>query len=342
MDLGEAMSNRSKRLRKGVTGKAYPRWSAEDALRIREQLCDWLRTREGIKAVYLHYYRLYGGSWPESVTDPWQLSTVTAVENADLLADTELIWCDPPMVELLTAAADTFPSNPLEPHHLPSPSGIAIFAQPVPAIWEDERSETTQLHRISAITWGTGADGDGNPLVGVDGWVRASGQGRYRNPDLTISYRHLRLHTNALGHFGADQQGAGGAASPARLLQTLAALCRSPLVKNEPGLGTVAGALRRRRGPSADQAIRRIYLRRPEHGAAELQAARDAHAGRSPRGHWVRGHWKQQWYPSIEEHRPLWVEGYPRGDFIAGTVGGTKVLIATDRVDSSGEASARG
>ncbi len=45
----------------------------------------------------------------------------------------------------------------------------------------------------------------------------------------------------------------------------------------------------------------------------------------------MRGHWKQQWYPSVEEHRPLWVSGYPRGDFTGGVVPGAKVLVASDR-----------
>jgi hypothetical protein len=325
------MSNRSKRLRRGVSGREDPRWSAEDALRIKQQLSDWLRSNEGVKAIYVHLYELYHGSWPASVSDPWHVAEVTARENADLFDTDELIWCDPPMVDLLAAAAEDFPSIAIEPHHLPCPHGIVIFAKPVPAIWDDPTDHSVALHRISALTWGVGQDTEGNAIVSVDGWVRARGQRRHRELGMTVSYRHLQLYTNSMGHFGADPQGAGGIASPSRLLQTLTALLRSPIVTNHAGPAIAPLPRRRRTEAASDQAIRRVYVRRHEYAAAELQAARDERAGRPTRGHWVRGHWKMQWYPSIEENRPIWIGGYPRGDFSAGAISGTKVLLATDR-----------
>ncbi len=31
--------------------------------------------------------------------------------------------------------------------------------------------------------------------------------------------------------------------------------------------------------------------------------------------HWmVSGHWRRQWYPSVEKHAPLWIDGYVKGD----------------------------
>ena len=31
--------------------------------------------------------------------------------------------------------------------------------------------------------------------------------------------------------------------------------------------------------------------------------------------HWmVTGHWRRQWYPSVEKHAPLWIDGYIKGD----------------------------
>jgi len=107
-----------------VNDRDQPRWSAEDALRIKDQLCQWLRTSDGVKAIYLHMHSMYKGTWPPSITDPWRLAAATAEENADLFASDELIWCDPAMVDLLAAAADTYPDTPVRPQHLPSPHGI--------------------------------------------------------------------------------------------------------------------------------------------------------------------------------------------------------------------------
>jgi hypothetical protein len=47
----------------------------------------------------------------------------------------------------------------------------------------------------------------------------------------------------------------------------------------------------------------------------------------------VRGHWKRQWFGSVEEHRTIWIDGYPRGDFTRGTVTGTKALIASGKAE---------
>jgi hypothetical protein len=36
------------------------------------------------------------------------------------------------MVDLLAAAADTYPIETIQPHHLIAPDGIVIFAKPMP------------------------------------------------------------------------------------------------------------------------------------------------------------------------------------------------------------------
>jgi hypothetical protein len=58
----------------------------------------------------------------------WQRSTREARATADIVAQSTLIWCDPPMVDMWAAAADSYPDEPLEEHHLPDPNGIIISA----------------------------------------------------------------------------------------------------------------------------------------------------------------------------------------------------------------------
>jgi hypothetical protein len=146
------MSNRTKRRGQGVTGHRDPRWSVEDALRVKEQLCDRLRTPDGVKEMYVQYHQLYHGSWPATVPDPWKLARITADDNAELLSTAELVWCDPPMVDLLAAAGETFPVTPVQPHHLLSPNGIVIFAQPLPALWDDPCRADQPLLAAFALT----------------------------------------------------------------------------------------------------------------------------------------------------------------------------------------------
>lgn len=79
-------------------------WTADDALRVQARTVDWLRTGEGTKGVYVTYHGFYQSNWPDNM-DPWQMSAGAASSTADMIADADLIWCDPPMVDLLAAAA---------------------------------------------------------------------------------------------------------------------------------------------------------------------------------------------------------------------------------------------
>src|SRR5690348_11601350 len=135
--MGELVSNRPKRARPPGRDRGDSIWSAADALRIKDQLATWLNTRDGTTAVYVNYHGIYNGAWPASVADPWKFCSDMARLNADALAQADLIWCDPPMVDLLAAASIRYPDEPIRPYHLPSPDGIAILARPVPALWED-------------------------------------------------------------------------------------------------------------------------------------------------------------------------------------------------------------
>lgn len=76
-----------------------------------------------------------------------------------------------------------------------------------------------------------------------------------------------------------------------------------------------------------DSRVRRLYLQKADNGAYELEALRAQRHG-TPRGHWVRGHSRHTWFPSVEEHRWQWVEGFLRGDFTKGAVSGERIQFA--------------
>lgn len=330
----------SSRPRKRQPGPRRPEgertWSVDDALREYERLIAWLPTRDGRTAAYMAYHHAYMGKWPDELSSEdarWKLAEASCRDTAATLAGCPPIWCDPPMVDLIAAAADTYPPEPFLEHNLPAPDGIVIFAKPLPAVWEDQHDEIAR-RQLRAISWCSGLSVKGEHVLSIAGWDRRIGVERYRQPKLLINYTGLRMASYVMGVYGAppmDQ--AGGPAGTNRILQTFAALSRTPLVRDETSAGSKAARQAARRTGRPDPHIRRVQLRRPEHGQEELDAARAARAGTPPRGHWVRGHWKQQWHPSIEEHRTIWISGYPRGDFGAGTVSGTRVLIASDRHD---------
>jgi hypothetical protein len=73
-----------------------------------------------------------------------------------------------------------------------------------------------------------------------------------------------------------------------RLVQALTGLIRSPQVDEATEPGLKAARKEVARAGIGEPRIRRIYLRRPENAATELQAARETRAGHTPRGHCLR------------------------------------------------------
>jgi hypothetical protein len=67
---------------------------------------------------------------------------------------------------------------------------------------------------------------------------------------------------------------------------------------------------------------------------ASLTAERDSEPGAEGTREWrhrwvVRGHWRNQWYPSKDDHRPKWIAPYLKGPTDAPLLGGERVNTAT-------------
>ncbi|GFJ79518.1 hypothetical protein Phou_036980 [Phytohabitans houttuyneae] len=65
--------------------------------------------------------------------------------------------------------------------------------------------------------------------------------------------------------------------------------------------------------------VRVISLRRPASTAS-------GHSDREYNHQWiVRGHWRQQWYPARQVHRPLWIAPHVKGPEDKPLLGGERV-----------------
>jgi hypothetical protein len=66
-----------------------------------------------------------------------------------------------------------------------------------------------------------------------------------------------------------------------------------------------------------------LRLRRSEHDP-QVQVG----VGREYTCRWpVRGHWRQQWYPSVQDHRPIWINQHIKGPDDAPLRGGERVTM---------------
>lgn len=100
-------------------------------------------------------------------------------------------------------------------------------------------------------------------------------------------------------------------------------LMRQPLVRDDAQSADRQAAKRARREKREAPKIRLIKLRSATGGEIRNDAERKTYSHR-----WVvRGHWRMQWYPSIKDHRPLYVLPHVKGPADAPLLKSSKVYV---------------
>jgi hypothetical protein len=242
------------------------------------------------------------------------------------------------MVQLAVTAGESLPDFHLEPEDVPSPTGFIVFAEPIGSYINTDTEPAVRIP-IVAVSWGQFRP-DAWPHGGV--WVtyyaptdiegaekvarRLTGRPmRPRERErLRANRAPLTWDNEAFIGYGVDQKadvkpgdshGPGGSASAAPWLQTLRAtwlLMNQGHIVEVDALAPDRAAVRRaRREGLTPSPVRLIHLRRAtrEQGAPEGDGAAREFTCR-----WmVRGHWRQQWYPSRGVHRPIWINPHLKG-----------------------------
>ncbi len=112
-----------------------------------------------------------------------------------------------------------------------------------------------------------------------------------------------------------DSHGGMEAISAAPWVQTLRAtwllMSQEHIVAVDTVVPDRAAIRRARRAGEEPSAVRLIHLRR---ATREQGAPADEGDARDYACRWmVRGHWRQQWYPSRGVHRPIWINPHLKG-----------------------------
>src|SRR4051794_22313389 len=115
-------------------------WTVDDALRMQGALARWLSTGDGVKCSYAIDDFLHV-AFPGIDPPTWDRAGREARDFGASIAAATLIWCDPAMVDMWAAAADSYPDEILEPHQLPDPDGIIILAKPLPRVIDRDQPE---------------------------------------------------------------------------------------------------------------------------------------------------------------------------------------------------------
>jgi hypothetical protein len=112
------------------------------------------------------------------------------------------------MVDLLAAAADTYPAEPMRPEQLLAPDGIVIFAKPLPVVWRGD-GEDAKYH-LAAIGWGESlSTGHGRPFTAITAWHRYTGL-RRESSGVSVRYVGLRPQSHSMGAPWIEPTDVGG------------------------------------------------------------------------------------------------------------------------------------
>lgn len=220
-----------------------------------------------------------------------------------------------PMGELAAAAGQSLGLFDMEVQDLPTPAGVLVFEQPPELLHGVDDGTPIVIH---GATWTVGDDGEGGYV-----WIIPIAE--------QVGHSHLLLGGPALLPFAmSDYLASVGRSEFTReknlfdhLITTMRAawlLMQQPLAEETEVQPDRAVRKRLRRIGHEPAPVRLIELRRPKTATGTGDGDREYHH------QWiVRGHWRQQWYPARQVHRPVWIAPHIKGPEGAPLIGGEKV-----------------
>lgn len=262
-----------------------------------------------------------------------------ATAETERLAKAELFWVSREMTELCVAAARSMPAWSLQSEDLPAPAGLIYF---------DGLPDFRPEFPTTAMAWAPcPTEVASYALKGPGLWLSC-----YVGQDWFVQHEEIDLSSvriplaplvydgESIAAFGEREPGDTAFAtddgdkvvemddeslikrcSSLVLVKAACLLMRQDLADAstvEPDRATRKRL--RRQGADEDVRTRVIELRRPKSSGAPGDSDREYHH------QWiVRGHWRQQWHPKRQLHRPVWIAPHIKGPEGAPLIGGEKV-----------------
>lgn len=245
---------------------------------------------------------------------------------ARTMPQAELFHLTGGMLDLARTAAETVPSFALQPNDLPVPHGLITTDEG--AFQHYGNDPYDRRLPLTALSWHETPD-RGIHLVGYN--ARDDGQTIRTDhggpPMLGLPRLVPTLASDLLPYDTERQQALSEAAAP-EWHWTVSIITAVWLLTQQRTIATPreiqqdrAGRRHAERHGYTPSPVRLIDLRG---GGGSSTNTSD----RSYQHQWiVRGHWRQQWYPAREVHRPIWIAPHAKGPADAPLIGGDKVQI---------------
>lgn len=256
--------------------------------------------------------------------------------EAERVRNGELFWVNGDMTDLVATAAKTMPGFTLSPADMPSPCGFMVFDKPIHTVTSPYSGDGFP---IVAASWGpcpfadyknggvwaswysdTSHVIDGPHNAALPDEVKAMMKGAL--PRFTYDHESVAPFSDTAlktatvtGEEPSSDSGLG-----VDVLKAAWLLMAQPLAELSDVEPDRAARKRLRRASQEPKPVRVIELRRPQRSEGAAAGGREYHHA------WVvRGHWRQQWFPKREVHRPVWIAPHIKGPEGAPLIGGEKV-----------------
>lgn len=264
-----------------------------------------------------------------------------AVEEQARLNAADLFFVGSDMTRLALAASDSLPEFALKPQDLPAPYGLILFDEVLETIDSTDANGRPDKMFMIGANWGVEAATNERPggvwltwLQHRDLWLQSATEvGRFTTREAQRMRERLpRVFFNHQARWPFNAGETIDSFTPAdsdqhydlnleRALKTTWLLMSQPV--GEVRIAEFSRNERRRieRRNITPPAVRVITLRRPASSSAGEGASE-----REYQHQWiVRGHWRNQWYPSVQDHRPVWIAPHIKGPEGMPLLGGEKV-----------------
>lgn len=242
---------------------------------------------------------------PNAPEEEWERAEAILAAERGILDTPDVYYIEPDFHRLVLAAAEMFEPEPLLHSDLPSPSGYVRLPMGVyvPPWKEPEPGEEPYITEHSAFGWSTSAHEQGLLLcyfVTRDDIPQVAHMGVYPSRYIGWVFESSETYTKLVDPWHEGY----------RYPRVFFRLVMQRLTQVETSAPPRAVRKRHARAGYEPGKLQVVRLRRPAARPAEDRAGKTVEWSQR----WlVRGHWRQQWYPSIQAHRQIWISDFVKG-----------------------------
>jgi hypothetical protein len=250
------------------------------------------------------------------------------------IRNAELFFVTAPLTELACAAGGSLPEYRLHAEDLPAPIGICVYASPLATVGDGE---------VRLVSWGPGQNGLTVELWAdsMQFWADLATDAGWGEPEVlqrvgplaflhaaAFPWRETPRSWGTVSMTAPDPELSADSIEQAeRAVIATWLLMGQTLTRSEDVLlrRSSRGQLARA-GVDPLMAVRYTDLRRVRTVAGDEYTP--GPPGSRYEHQWVvRGHWRNQWMPSRNDHRPIWIHPHIKGPNGAPLLGGERVHL---------------